>query len=400
MGDDKPVKVVVSPAVLRKDILEYEDFTGRVEAVERIDLRARVTGYLQKVDFKEGAQVKKGTVLFEIDPAGYKAEYERAVSRVSEANVRVKRLKADFERARVLRANRSISQEEFDKAAGDYNEAAAAVDVAAASQNVAKTNLDWTQVVAPIDGVTGRAMIDPGNLVKADSTILTTIVSLDPIYAYFDIDERTDLHLERLARAGKIEWAKDSKVTVLLALADEDDFTDHVGTINFVDNHLEPTTGTKRVRGVFPNPKRLLSPGQFVRIRLPVGVPHSAIVIPEIAIGSDQGQKFVYVVNRDNEVVYRKIKVGQAMKNYRVVEEALYKLDVQGKKLLVEGLEEGEKVIVNGLQRVRPRIKVDAQVEDVPATAGVSPLPALLRSPVASMPSPASPPSKGAASTP
>jgi RND family efflux transporter MFP subunit len=405
MGDDKPVAVVVTPAVTR-EVIDHEDFTGRIEAIDRIDLRARVTGYLQKVDFKEGATVKKGDLLFQIDPRGYKAEFDLTEAKVGEANVRVKRLKADFDRAKVLRANNSISREEFDKIAGDYNEAVAAVDSAIATRQVAKTNLEWTQVVSPVTGVTSRAMIDPGNLVKADETILTTIVSLDPIYAYFDVDERTDLKLERLVREGKIKSSKDSDVTVLLALADEEDFKDHVGTINFVDNHLEPTTGTKRIRGIFPNPQRLLAPGQFVRIRLPIGTPHRAVIVPEIAVGSDQGQKYVYVVDKDNEVSYRKIKVGQQMKTYRVVEPPVYKLkkdgtpdlDAQGRKVLIEGLEEGEKVVVNGLQRVRPRIKVDAKVEEIPATAGLSQTPSLMRPNLANLP--AAPPSKGAASTP
>jgi RND family efflux transporter MFP subunit len=385
LSEEKPVPVVVTPVVMRSHT-DFEDFTGRMEAFERIELMARVTGYLQKVDFKEGVDVKKGTLLFEVDARSYKSEFDLTESKVNEANVRVKRLKADYERARVLRTNRSISQEEFDKVAGDYNEAVAAVDVAVASREVAKTNLDWTKVYAPIDGLTSRAMIDPGNLVKADETILTTIVSLDPIYAYFDVDERTMLRLRRLIREGMVASSKQMEVNVLLALSDEDEFT-HVGTINFVENRLDPTTGTLRVRGIFPNSKRLLSPGLFVRVRLPIGSPHTVRIIPEIAVGSDQGQKYVYVVGQDNEVSYRKIITGAQLRSYRVVEEPTYKLKkdgsfelgADGKKIIVEGLEEGEKVVVSGLQRVRPRIRVDAKVVEISADAAISQLPILTR---------------------
>lgn len=385
LTDEKPVPVVVTPVILRSHT-DFEDFTGRIEAMERIELRARVTGYLQKVDFKEGVDVKKGDLLFEVDARSYKAEFDRTESKVNEANVRVKRVKADYERARVLRANRSISQEEFDKVAGDYNEAVAGVDVSVASREVAKTNLDWTKVYAPMNGLTSRAMIDPGNLVKADETILTTIVSLDPIYAYFDVDERTMLRIRRLIREGKVKSSKETEVNVSLALSDEDEFT-HVGTINFVENRLDPTTGTLRIRAIFPNPKRLLSPGLFVRVRLPIGVPHTVCIIKEIAIGSDQGQKYVYVVGKDNEVSKRTIIAGPQLRAFRVVEAPKYKqkkdgkfeLTEDGKKTIVEGLEEGEKVIVNGLQRVRPRTKVDAKVEEIPPSTMISQLPILSR---------------------
>ena len=413
--EEKPVGVVVSPAVTRK-IVDHEDFTGRLEAYERVDVYARVTGYLQKVKFTEGVEVKKDKLLFEIDPTSYQAEYDKTVAQVNEANVKVKQLKPTFDRYKVLRGMNSIGREEFEKVAAEYNEALAAVDVAMASQKLAKTNLDWTKVTSPINGVTSRTMIDPGNLVKADATVLTTIVSLDPIYAYFDVDERTDLRLERLVREGKIKSirnlkepgeAKDasSDVVVLLALADEEEFKDHVGVINFVENRLEPTTGTKRYRAKFCNPDGLLTPGQFVRIRFPIGAAHTAIVIPEQAINSDQGQKFVYVVNADNEVVYRKIRAGQQLKSYRVVEPVQYKLrkdgqpelDAKGRKIIFDGLEEGERVIVSGLQRVRPGIKVTPQMQEIPPDAAASNLPAAWQQHATAHHGPAAPPNKIAA---
>ena len=357
----KPAKVVVSPAVTR-EVTDYEEFTGHTKATAAIEVRARVTGYLQQANFKEGAEVKKGDVLFEIDPRIYQAEVERAEANVGQAEARVKRLTSEYQRAGELRARRSLSVEEYEKIAGDKAEAEAAVKSAEAARDLARLNLDFTKVTAPLAGRVGDTRVDPGNLVKADDTILTTLVSSDPIHAYFDVDERTHLRVRRLIEAGKVQSARVVPRPVLLSLADEDDYT-HVGVIDFIDNQIEATTGTLRVRAVFPNPKGVLTPGLFVRIRLPIGVPHQSVIVPERALGSDQGQKYVYVVDDKNEVNYRKIKVGALNKGYRVVE---------------DGLKEGEKVIVSGLQRVRPRAEVDAKVEPIPAGAGSVPPPPTL----------------------
>ena len=383
----KPVEVVVSPAVTR-EITNFEDFTGRLEATHRIDIRAQVKGYLKKIHFKEGEEVKKGDLLFEIDPTIYKAEFESADASVMAAGIKVKRLKTDYDRAKVLKASKSIAPEDYEKTMGEYNEAVAAEKVALTNRHKADINLGYTKVYAePVGGLTGRAMIDPGNFVEAEKTILTTLVSFDPIYAYFDVDERTTLErVRRSINEGKSK-SVEADIKVLLALSDEKEF-EHMGAVDFVDNAINPGTGTKRMRAVFDNPKKLLSPGLFVRIRYPIGVPHPAIVIPEVAIGSDQGQKYVYVVDKDNEVVYRKVKTGTQIKAYRVIEDAKYKqkedgsfeLGADGKRIIVEGLEDGEKVITSGLQRVRPRTKVDPRREEVPPNAGVSELNTLLKS--------------------
>ena len=403
----KPVEVVVTPAVVR-DVIDFEDFTGRLEAVSRVEIRAQVKGYLINRNFKEGAEVKKGELLFEIDPKIYQAEYDRTEANVAQAHVVITRLKADYERAKILRQSKAIPQADFDKITGDYNEAVAHERVAIASREVAKTNLAYTKVYAePVGGLASRSMIDPGNFVDAEKTLLTTIVSLDPIYAYFDIDERTLLRLRRLIREGHLKSSRETDMAVMLALSDEDDFKDHIGTINFVENRLDPTTGTLRVRAVFPNPRRLLSPGLFVRVRVPIGTPHPSVVIPEIAVGSDQGQKFVYVVDQDNEVSYRKIKAGPQIKTYRVIEEPTFKLkkdgsydvDAEGKKILVEGVREGEKVVVAGLQRVRPRIKVDAKVEEIPASTVLVQMPGLFKTQLTQN-RPAPGPAKDTASAP
>jgi RND family efflux transporter MFP subunit len=362
VAEKKPIEVVANLAVTR-EVIDYEDFTGRIEAEKRVDLRSRVTGYLRKVNFTEGDPVKENDVLYEIDPQTYEAEVHKADANIVLSQARMKRLDADLQRASSLRARNAISQEDFDKVSGDQSEAKASLSVSEANRELAKVNLAYTKIRAPITGLASRNMIDPGNLVKADDTILTTLVSLDPVFAYFDVDERTLLKVRRLVREGKIKSARDSEVPVFLSLADETDFS-HAGTINFVDNHIDPATGTLRLRGVFNNPKRMMSPGLFVRVRLPIGAPRQSVVIAEAALGLDQGQKFVYVVNDKDEVVYRKVKLGPLIKSYRVIE---------------EGVKEGERVIASGLQRIRPKDKVTAKVEPIPTDAGVSPLPLLFR---------------------
>ena len=329
-----------------QDVTDYEDFTGRTEAVATIEIRARVTGYLDKVLFKEGTEVKQGDPLFEIDRRTYQADCDRAEANLLQARAHLNRLQADLRRAASLLPSKSISQEDYDKVAGDCAEAEAAVKVSEAALHSARLNLDFTIVSAPISGRISRQLIDPGNLAKADDTLLTMLVSLDPIYAYFDVDERTMLRIRRLIRSGKVKSAREAEVSVLLGLADEEGFP-HEGTINFVDNRVDATTGTLRLRGIVANPKRLFSPGMFLRVRVPIGDPHRAILVSERALGSDQGQKFVYVLNDKNEVTYRRVKVGALEGGLRVIE---------------EGLAMGEKVIVTGLQRIRPGARVDPKM--------------------------------------
>lgn len=329
-----PAEVLVGEAV-QKEVTEYEDFTGRIEAVETVEIRARVSGYLGKIHFSEGEEVREGDLLFEIDPRPYQAELARAEANVVQSNAHLKRLDADFTRARGLLPKRAISQEEYDKMAGDRAEAEAAVGVTAASRDVASLNLKFTKVLAPVSGRISRHLIDRGNLVRADETPLTTIVTLEPMHAYFDVDERTLLKLRRLGGALK-------DVSVLLGLADEEDYP-HAGKIDFIDNRVEASTGTLRVRGVFMNPDRILTPGLFVRIRVPISKPHYANLVPEKALGTDQGQKYLYVVNQDNEITYRRVRTGQLTDSLRVIE---------------QGIQPGERFVVSGLQRVRPGVKV------------------------------------------
>jgi RND family efflux transporter MFP subunit len=342
-------EVLVSLPVTR-EITDYVDFPGRIEAVNSVEVRARVTGYLEKVYFQEGADVKQGDLLFEIDARPYKAELARTEGNIMQSEGHLKRMEADYTRATDLLPKRAIGREDFDRIAGDRTEALGAVAVAKANRDMAALNVGFTQVRAPLNGRISRRYIDPGNLVKADETPLTTIVSLDPMYAYFDADERTTLRLQRLVRERKIKWSLDAGLPVMLGLADEEGFP-RQGTINFADNRLDPDTGTWRLRGLFPNPDYALSPGLFVRMRAPIGELYQATLVSEQALGTDQGQKFVYVVNDKNKVEYRRVKVGALHGGLRVV---------------TENLSPKEKVVVSGLQRVRPDMEVSPKLIDMP----------------------------------
>jgi RND family efflux transporter MFP subunit len=346
------------------EVSAFEEFTGHLEAVYSIDVRARVNGYLETAKFKEGDEVKENQVLFEIDPRPYKAELARTQATVLQADARVKRLEADYRRAVSNYSRGAISREEFDKVSGDYGEATGALETAKANLEMAKLNVEWTEVRAKIDGQISRRMVDPGNLIKADDTVLTSIVSTDPMWVYFDIDERTLLKLIRMVNAGQIRTREQGEIKIGVELADETEYP-HEATINFSDNKLDPNTGTLRVRAVIANPhvknsrRRMFRPGLFVKVRLPVGSPHRAFLVPEQAIGTDQGRKYVYVLNytsfqekgekaptmRDIPI-RRAIEIGPTKGEMRVVE---------------SGITEGDRIVVVGLQRIRPDTPVTAE---------------------------------------
>ena len=248
----QPPEVLVSLPI-RKEIVDFEEFTGRTETVAAVEVRARATGYLAKVGFRDGAVVKQGQLLFEIDPRTYQAELNRAEQTVVQNQARVKRLQQDSQRMRTLRNANAVSQEDFDKVVGDLAEAQATVGWAKANRDLAELNLSFTQVTAPIGGTIGRRLVDPGNLVKADETALATIIALDPMYVYFAIDERTVLRLRRMIQSGKIRSAQETEVPIQLGFADETGFPLQ-GKINFVDNRIDPAMGTLRLRGTFDNP--------------------------------------------------------------------------------------------------------------------------------------------------
>jgi RND family efflux transporter MFP subunit len=350
-----PPPVTVSYPVER-EVTDYADFTARTAAVDSVEVRARVSGYLDTVHFKEGALVKKGDVLFEIDPRTYQAILRQAEGNLEAVEARVERLGADFQRAQRMLGSRAISREEYDKVVGDRLEAVASRAAAKAAAERARLDLGFTRVTAPVSGRVSRYVVTVGNLVQAGDagggTLLTTIVSVDPTYAYFDVDERTVLRVKQLIREGQLKSPDDGKIPVWLGLADEDGHP-HRGVINFRDNQVNAKTGTLKVRAVFPNKDEALTPGLFARVRVPISPPHKALLVSERALDTDQGQKVVYVVDKDNKVVSRPVRLG-----------ALH----DGLREITDGLRSGDRVIVNGLQQVRPGLTVEPNLVDMPSS--------------------------------
>jgi multidrug efflux system membrane fusion protein len=368
----KPPIVRVVP-VVKREVVDYAYFTGRTAAVDSVDVRARVTGYLESVDFKPGEEVKKGQRLFKIDPRPYQADLDRAQGQVNLAKAQVKLAVADYARARaVSRTPGAISQEDLDKSLASQEQAQASLAANRASAESADLNLKFTDVTSEIDGVVGRNLLTVGNLVTQDSALLTTIVSLDPIYGYFDVDERTLLRVRGLMREGKIKAKKQGEIPVQLGLADEDDRYPHEGTVDFVNTQMDTSTGTIQLRGVFANPKppgivpRLLTPGMFIRVRVPIGDPHAALVVPQAAIGRDQGRKYLLVIGPGDVVEYRPVELGAEQPGgLQVVEPVKVVKGEDGTRPAGPG-EQGEEslkaddhVIVSGLQRVRPGLTVE-----------------------------------------
>ena len=312
-----PAPVTVSQPIAR-DVIEWDEYQGRMDAVDMVEVRARVTGYLQSVNFKDGAEVKQGDLLFVIDPRPYQAELDRAEADLQQAQTRFELASNDLVRGERLFNARAISAEEADARRSAERTSAAAIQSARADAETAKLNMDYTRVTAPISGRIGRKLITEGNLVNGNqgqATLLTTIVSLDPIYCYFDADERSIIKYQQLAREGKGDNIREGKMACELELANETGFP-HKGVLDFVDNQVDTATGTLRVRGVFANPGRVLQPGFFARVRVPGSAKYSALLIPDLAVGADQGQKFVYSVNAQNTVEY---KIGQTRPDDRWV---------------------------------------------------------------------------------
>jgi RND family efflux transporter MFP subunit len=349
-----PPQVTVSQPVARA-VIEWDGYTGRLEAVASVEVRARVSGYLQSVHFTDGAVVKKGALLFVIDPRPYQAELNRAQAGLEQVSARFERTQKDFARAQQLVRARAISQEEVDTRSADQREAQEAVQAARAAVDAARLNVEFTQVKAPISGRISRQLVTEGNLINGgtgNATLLTTIVSLDPIYGYFEVDERSYLKYTGLWRSdnGRRPGAHDGKTPVYLGLANETGFP-RQGHLDFINNQLDANTGTMTGRAIFPNPDLALVPGLFARVRLPGSSQYEALLLPDEAIGSDQTQRFVLVVNDQHTVEYRKVALGPMIDGLRVIR---------------DGLKPQDWVIVNGVQRVRPGARVDPQQQMIP----------------------------------
>jgi multidrug efflux system membrane fusion protein len=342
-----PSPVVTASQPARRSVVEWDQYQGRMEPAESVEIRARVTGYLQSINFKDGAEVKQRDLLFVIDPRPYQAEVDRAQADLQQAVTRFELASNEWVRAQRLLRSKAISEEEADGRAKAERQAQGAIDSSRAAVEVARLNLDYTRITAPIRGRISRRLITEGNLVNGNqgqATLLTTIVSLDPIYCYFDADETSILHYQQLARQGKSDSLRGGKVPCEVELANETGFP-HKGLLDFVENQVDPSTGTLRVRGVFANPDRILQPGFFARARVPATAEYAAMLIPDSAVGTDQDQKFVYVVNAEEAAEYRIVKLGPMIDGLRVVR---------------EGLGSNDWVVVNGLMSVRPGAKVSA----------------------------------------
>ncbi|GJI92598.1 MULTISPECIES: efflux RND transporter periplasmic adaptor subunit [Duganella] len=339
--DDATGKTAEAPAaggppisaatVVEKTITETQEFSGRLEAIEQVQIRPRVGGFITAINFKPGSQIKKGDVLFVIDPRPYQAEANRAEAAAGSARAKADLAKLELARAEKLLADKAIAQREYDALSSSLKQLDADVRAAQAQYESAKLNLSYTQVTSPINGRVSKAEITLGNLVDA-SAVLTSVVSLDQIYASFDGDEDTYLRVGAAAHQGK-------PATVKIGLANETGFP-HEGKLEFVDNQLDPRSGSVRMRATFANTDGALVPGLFARVQLAGSTgAKSALLINDRAISTDQNRKFVFVVDKDNKAEYRPVTLGPAIDGLRVVR---------------DGLKPGEKIVVNGLQRVHP----------------------------------------------
>lgn len=342
-----PVQVTVARPLVRT-VGDYEDFVGRTKAAEYVEVRSRVTGYLVKILFNDGDEVQRGQELFEIDPRPFKAEYNKALADVKVAEADARHRQADVDRNRPLAGKGVVTQADFERMVADLDAAVATVDARQAAAQTAALNLGFTRIQSPITGRASRTKVTFGNLVQADATLLTTVVSVDPMFVYFNADEETYLRVHTAARSGKLKLDK-GKVDVWMELANETGFP-HRGLIDFAENQVDSATGTIELRGTFPNPKpavgnRELTPGLFCRVRVPLGDPYQALVVTERAIGSDQGQKYVLVVGDDHKVQYRRVELGRLEDGMRVI---------QG------GITASDQVIVSGLQRAKAGAAVEA----------------------------------------
>jgi len=341
---EKPLvpSVTVAPVEERR-VMELDEFTGRTESVETVEVRPRVSGHIEDVCFRSGALVKKGDILFTIDARWHRAEFNRRQAEFAQAKARLENAEREARRTNQLLTNRAISAEEAEARQSRFTEAQGALLAAEAARDSAKLDLDFTEIRSPINGQVSRALVTAGNYVSGipgAASLLTTIVSVDPIYVYADMDEQSLLRFKRVGPNGSGD-----KIPVELQLANETSYPRR-GYVESLNNRVDANTGSILLRAVFPNPDGAIVPGLFARIRVPLSDEHSALLVDERAIGTDQGQKFVLALSSTNTVQYRAVKLGPV---------------VDGKRIVRSGLSAGDQIIVNGLQRVRPGMPVVAE---------------------------------------
>jgi RND family efflux transporter MFP subunit len=349
-GGPAPPPPVTVAKPLVKDIVEQDDFIGRFEAIDQVDIRSRVSGYLDKVHFQDGTFVKAGDLLFTIDPRPYRNSLEQAQSAVTSSQVRLEFAQSDLDRAEQLRRTGNITDQLYDQRRQSFLTAKAELDRAQAALRQAQLDVEFTEIKSPLSGRISRRLVSEGNLVNANETILTNVLSLDPIQFYFDVDERSFLAFSRQSRGGTNTSANGETNEVVLRLTDER-LEPRKGHLDFVDNRLDSASGTIRVRAVFENKDRFLTPGLFGRVTVGASDPYRGILLPDEAIGSDQDRRVVYVLGENNIVNIKPVRIGPRIDGYRVVR---------------DGLTGNETVVVNGLVRVRPGAPVTPQMTTLP----------------------------------
>jgi RND family efflux transporter MFP subunit len=365
-----PPPTVMVALPIERTVTDFQIFTARTKAVQSVDIKCRVTGYLTEIRFKDGDLVDEGKVLFKIDDRPYKAALDQAKASLEFAKAALVKTQADYDIGLAVQKQDkgAISTQEITKRLGSRDEAKASVDQADAVLKNAQLNFDWCTVVSPLAGRANTHFVDVGNLVTQNVTTLTNIVSIKPMWAYFDVDENTARHYQELVAKGDVQAARKDEIPIAMSLAGDKSFPTE-GVIDFVSNQLDPNTGSIRVRAVFPNKSGSLLAGLFGRIRVPSSAPHQALLVADSAIGTNQGQRFVLVVNSKDTVEYRIVDVGQLhdglreVMRFREVSETSPTGEVQIKK--VEVLKPTDRVIVDGLQRVRPGGDVEPKPVDM-----------------------------------
>jgi multidrug efflux system membrane fusion protein len=345
--------------VLERRVKDWDEFTGRLQAVETVEMRPRVSGYIDRVAFTEGGQVKSGDLLFVIDPRPYQADTDRAAADLKRYKTSLDLARIELMRVQRLKDSGAVSEEELDERRSTVAQAEANSAGAAAALEAATLNLNFTRVTSPITGRVSRAEVTRGNLVTGGSnggTLLTSVVSMDPMYLYFEGDEQAYLRYGQMARNGERPSSRDAGIPVRVGLANEEGFP-HTGKVDFVDNQLNPQTGTIRARAVLDNKDGLYTPGMFARVQLLGSSEYPAILIEDRAVNTDQNQKYVLLLGANNQVEYRRIKLGRVIDGLRIVR---------------EGLKAGDVIVVNGAQRAHPGVTVTPQTVTMGADAAAA----------------------------
>jgi len=359
-GGAPPPPTVTVAKPIKRTVFDFDEYVGRFTAINSVEVRARVSGYLDKLHFKDGQLVKQGDLLFTIDKRPFQNTLDQARANLVQAQSNVAYTEADYTRGQALVRDKTITDQTFEQRAQAFRNAKASVTANEAAVRQAELDLEFTELRAPVNGRIGDRRVSPGNLVtggtSGNTTMLATIVSIDPIYFEFTFDEASYLRYERLAKKGEDIASRNASVQVALKLIDESDF-DHEGRMDFVDNVIERATGTIRGRAVFANPSEVFTPGMFARVRVPGSPPYEGLLVPDIAVGTEQARRYVVVVDDQDTARIKYVTLGQ--------------LTSDGLRVIKEGLGPDDRVVVNGLMQARPGTKVHAEEQGTKPAAPV-----------------------------